>query len=193
MIKFKMIKTGEIKTAYSATPLDDKIIIKFSEKGKEYSYFKSNIELIEDKTVVSKKPLIVYAYNDICYKCHKETEILTYIIFDDNTFESLTFPWDKIRLLKNQNIDMHMLDSSIEYYGLLTIGDYPVFDNILKAKYPDRFDEIYSQTVRRKYMMNKCKYCGAGQGKYYVYRNINEMIRDKQKIKQYDVIMIDKI
>ena len=44
MIKFKVLKTNEMKTAYSYRFEDDKVHIKFSESGKEYHYSKKSIE-----------------------------------------------------------------------------------------------------------------------------------------------------
>lgn len=42
MIKFKNLKTGEIKTAFSLREDGEKAYTKFSSDGKEYGYFKSN-------------------------------------------------------------------------------------------------------------------------------------------------------
>ena len=39
MIKFKDKRNNIVKEAYSVKELDDKIIIQFTENGKEYPYF----------------------------------------------------------------------------------------------------------------------------------------------------------
>lgn len=46
MLKFKIIKTGEVLSAYSFRKEGTKIYIKFSENGKEYGYSKDNIEFL---------------------------------------------------------------------------------------------------------------------------------------------------
>ena len=58
MIKFKNLKTDEIKTAFSLREDGEKTYIKFSADGKEYGYFKSNIEIITSD--VNKLPFRVY-------------------------------------------------------------------------------------------------------------------------------------
>jgi len=54
------------------------------------------------------------------------------IVFDDGTDQDVIFPWDKNRLLKNQNIFAHLQDPSIEYYGLKVVGEDERLDNIFK-------------------------------------------------------------
>ena len=46
MIKFKVIKTGEVKSAHSYRKDETKIYIKFVEDGKEYGYLKDSIEFL---------------------------------------------------------------------------------------------------------------------------------------------------
>lgn len=136
MIKFKNRKTGEIKTAFSLREEGEKTYIKFSKDGKEYGYFRNNIEIIPPDS--DKLPFRVYVYTKECYKCHKPTEILTYITYADKPTENVTFPYDYDRLLQHQNIVAHLQDPSIEYYGLNVIGDIKEFDHMLMEKYPER-------------------------------------------------------
>lgn len=128
-------------------------------------------------------PFRVYSYTKECYKCRKPTEIITYITYADKPTEDVTFPWDMHRLLKHQDISAHMKDSSIEYYGLNVIGNIKQFDYMLMKKYPDRIKKKYSQTQMRTYPMNVCCHCGNGQGWYYIYRDVNELIQARKAIK----------
>lgn len=184
MIKFKNLKTDEIKTAFSLREDGEKTYIKFSADGKEYGYFKSNIEIITSD--VNKLPFRVYAYTKGCYKCHKPTEILTYITYADKPTENVIFPYDFDRLLDHQNIIAHLQDPSIEYYGLNVIGDIEEFDYLLMEKYPERIKNTYSKTKNRIYPMNVCSHCRNGQGWYYIYRDINEMVKNNAEIKLFE-------
>lgn len=184
MIKFKNLKTDEIKTAFSLREDGEKTYIKFSSDGKEYGYFKSNIEIITSD--VNKLPFRVYVYTKGCYKCHKPTEILTYITYADKPTENVIFPCDFDRLLEHQNIVAHLQDPSIEYYGLNVIGDIEEFDHLLMEKYPERIKNTYSKTKNRIYPMNVCIHCGNGQGWYFIYRDINEMVKNNAEIKLFE-------
>lgn len=101
MIKFKNLKTGEIKTAFSLREEGEKTYIKFSADGKEYGYFKSNIEIITPDS--DKLPFCVYVYMKECYKCHKPTEILTYITYADKPTENVIFPCNFDRHIRRES------------------------------------------------------------------------------------------
>lgn len=119
-----------------------------------------------------------------CYNCKKDTEILTYIKYVDGNNEDLTFPWNKHRILKTQDLCAHLMDGSIEYYGIYVVGDTYLFDNnhewddMIKNVYPKNIKMMYSSTVKKSYPMNVCEHCGSKQGRYFVYRRVNELIRD---------------
>ena len=186
MIKFKIVKTGEIKTAFSLREEGEKIYIRFSLDGREYGYNKNNIEDIDsDATVL---PFRAYTYATDCYRCHKQTEILTYITYADIPTDDVVFPCDFERLMKHQDIFAHLQDPSIEYYGINVIGDVEEFDHMLMEKYPERIKNIYSKTQNRIYPMNVCIHCGAGQGWYFVYRDINETIKNGAKLEEFNGI-----
>ncbi len=184
MIKFKNLKTGEIKTAFSLREDGEKAYIKFSSDGKEYGYFKSNIEIVTSDT--NQLPFRVFVYTKDCYKCHKPTEILTYITYADKPTENVVFPCDFDRLLEHQNIVAHLQDPSIEYYGLNVIGDIEEFDHLIMKKYPERIKNTYSKTKNRIYPMNVCSHCGNGQGWYFIYRDINDMVKNGEEIKLFE-------
>jgi hypothetical protein len=183
MLKFKVLSTGEIKTGCSFREKEEKIFIKFSSEGKEYGYNKNNIEIINCENI--NLPFLVYAYTKKCYKCNSPTEILTYITYDDKYMEDVKFPYDFDKLLKNQNLIEHLMDPSIEYYGINVIGDIEKFDNMLMEKYPDKIKNVYSKTKDKLYPMNVCCHCGSGQGWFFIYKDINEMIQKKFEIKLY--------
>ncbi len=182
MIMFRNCKSNEVKTAFSFREEGEKIYIKFTENGKEYGYFKSNVKMLDSGG--DKLPFRVYTYTKDCYKCGKPTQILTYITYSDKPEESLTYPWDKGRLLQNQNIFAHLADSGIEYYGLNVIGNTEAYDTLLMKKYPEKIRKIYSKTQNKIYPMNVCSHCGCGQGWYFVYRDINRMIKNNEKIEE---------
>lgn len=184
MIKFKNLKTGEIKAAFAVREDGEKAYIKFSSAGKEYGYFKGNIETIPQSS--DKLPFCVYTYTKACYKCQKPTEILTYITYADRPTEDIRFPYDFDRLLAEQNIVAHLQDPSIEYYGLNVIGDIEEFDRMLMEKYPEKIKNTYSKTKNTIYPMNVCRHCGSGQGWYFIYRDINSMIQNKDAVAIFD-------
>ena len=182
-MKFKNKKTNEVKDAYSINSSNEKVLIQFSKGGKTYSYSKDNIEILgiaeEQENIQSLK---IYELAKDCYRCHKITPIYTYIVFNDGTNESLLFPWDKKRLLRNQDIFSHLSDPSIEYYGLSVIGDDKNLDKQIMSEFPDNIKSVYSKTKNKEYPMNICCHCGAGQGWYFVFRIVNEKINKMEKI-----------
>lgn len=186
MLKFVNKNTGEVKEAFSANESNGKVYIRFNENGKEYAYNKDNIEIILEevmkRSAEEKLPFKVYTFKKTCYKCHRHTDIITYIKFSDGSYEDVTYPWDKKRLLKNQNIFGHIMDPSIEYYGLIIVGDCEKYDKLLMDKFPNKIKVRYSSTVNKSYPMNICSHCGAHQGNNFVYRQVNEMIKAMQKI-----------
>lgn len=177
-------RTNTIKTAYSIRPGKKRIYIKFKENGKEYGFNPDHIEIIDESNVVSipKDSHIIYTFKRQCYKCKQDTVIYTYIVFDDGTDEDVIFPWDKERLLQNQDTFSHLLDSSIEYYGLKTIGSDETLDRLLAQKFPEKIKVRHSRTQQRSYSMNICQHCGAKQGEYYVYHRVNEIIANMEPI-----------
>ncbi|PWL80537.1 MAG: hypothetical protein DBY18_04605 [Clostridia bacterium] len=79
-----------------------------------------------------------------------------------------------------------MQDPSIEYYGLNVIGDIEEFDRMLMEKYPEKIKNTYSKTKNTIYPMNVCRHCGSGQGWYFIYRDINSMIQNKDAVAIFD-------
>lgn len=194
MIKFVIKKTGELKEAFSAKENNEKIHIKFSENGKEYAYNKDKIEILLDtntqKIEENKLPFKVYTFKKQCHKCHQYTDVITYIKFDDGSYEDLDYPWDQFRLFKIQNAFAHLLDPSIEYYGILVLGDCKEYDEMLLNAFPDRIFLKYSATTENSYAMNICSHCGTHQGHYFLYRQINEMIQSMYPIDEIDDLPI---
>lgn len=185
MISFTNLKTGEVKTAFSFRIVGEKTYITFTEGGKEYGYFSSNVKIHDKDT--SSLPFKVYSFKKECYCCHQNTTILTYVTFSDDTADDLIYPWDKNRLMNCQSMEQvlkHMADPSIEYYGLNVVGDNPKYDKMLLEKYPHQFKNTYSQTAGSTYLMNVCEHprCGAGQGRNFVYRRVNELIQQMKEI-----------
>ena len=76
-MRFLDKRTDEIKNAYSVKFRDGKVYVQFEKSGKIYGYKDNNIELLNDDSESNKKHLIIYSYVRTCYKCDKDTEILT--------------------------------------------------------------------------------------------------------------------
>lgn len=186
-MKFLDKRSNKIKNAYSIEESEGKILIRFTETGKTYAYNPENIEIIgKSQTVNSNR---VYRFKQRCYQCGHETYIYTYIVFADGINEDLIFPWDKKRLLKNQDIFAHLQDPSIEYYGLKVIGGNERLDKLLQNKFPGTIKMQYSKTQNRNYPMNLCELCGAKQGEYFIYRRVNELIKNMQEIEVIEEII----
>lgn len=189
MITFTNLKTGEVKNAFSFRVDGEKTYIIFAEGGKEYGYSSANVKIHDEDPQLL--PFKVYCFKKECYRCHRDTNVLTYITFSDDITEDLSYPWDKNRLMKCQSMEQvfsHMADPTIEYYGLSVVGDNPEYDKMLLQKYPHQFKNIFSQTVGSAYLMNVCEHpdCGAGQGRNFVYRRVNELIKQMKEIEIID-------
>ena len=186
-MKFRDKRKNEVNDAFSIEIREDRAYIRFSEHGKEYSYYQANIEILDDGHKDSEElPFMVYKLDKLCYKCQRMTTVLTYIVFDDGTNEDVTFPWDKERLLQAQHIWSHIQDPSIEYYGLKVIGDDERLDQLLMKKFPEKIQRRYSKIQERSYPMNLCDHCGAIQGWNYIYRRVNEVIKEMEPIEILD-------
>lgn len=179
-MKFLDKRTKEIKNVYSIEFDHEKALVKFNENGKTYAYSAKNIEIVDEAQGIDQNR--IYQFKQPCYKCGQATTVYTYIVFSDNENEDVVFPWDKRRLLKNQNICAHLQDPSIEYYGLKVIGGNDALDEMLAEKFPDRIKMQYSKTQNRYYPMNVCEHCKAKQGEYFIYRRVNEKIKNMEKM-----------
>lgn len=186
MISFKDKKQNIVKYAYSIENdqnNSENVVIKFNEDGKEYKYNRNNIELIENDNI----SFVIYKFNRECYKCKRETTIYTYIKFDNG--EDLVYPWDKHRLNRGKSLNQefaHMMHEQIEFYPINVIGSIDEFDNILLKKFPNNIKNKYSTTQKRSYAMNICKHCGAKQGEFFIYEELNKRIYNMEKIDIYD-------
>lgn len=132
----------------------------------------------------------LYRYKKKCYHCGEETTILTYITYADNPKESMNYPWDKERALSRQDIIAHLKDHSIEYYGIHVIGDIDPFDKKLMELYPKQIAVRYSNTTKTRYPLNLCEHCGAIQGRYFVYRDINLFITQMKELELFEECII---
>ena len=187
-MKFRDIKNNEVKEAFKIENKGENVYIQFKEHGKVYKYNKSNIELIQETTISGRKNLVIYRYIKKCNVCKRETEILTYIVFDSTDIENLCYPWDKNRLNRSKTIEQtlaHMKMSEIEFYPVKVLGDDEYLDEIMLRNYSNRISKQYSETRKKKYPMNICQHCGAKQGWFYVYSDINKMI---QQMKEIEII-----
>ncbi len=179
-MKFLDKRSNKVKNAYSIEANSEKVLVKFTEKGKVYTYNPENIKIIDESQVDAANR--IYRFEQRCYQCGQNATIHTYIVFSDNLDEDVTFPWDKERLSRNQDIFAHLQDSSIEYYGLKVIGGNPRLDEALLKKFPEKIKMKYSKTQKRSYPMNVCEHCGAKQGEYFIYRQVNDMIKNMREI-----------
>lgn len=191
IIKTILVKAnGQKFQVYSAEEVNNKICVIFNKDGKKYYYNKQSIEILENKRsnfvlesyIKGKLPFTVYTFKKECFRCHGLTNVITYIKYKYSPYDDLTYPWDINRLTNSQIIFAHIMDPSIEYFGLRVIGNLPKFDSILMNAFPDRIDVRYSNTTKTSYPMNLCEHCGTPQGNYYIYRQVNEMIDDMQQI-----------
>lgn len=186
MIAFIDKNTGEVKYAFSVDVRGKKTYVKFSKSGHTYVYNSENIKVLYNEKDMEPNslnlPFKVYVLKKLCYRCSKETDIITYIVYDDGTNQSVKYPWDEQRLLKNQKLLEHIFDPSIEYYGIKVLGDFREFDKLLMKRFENKIKIRYSSVTKTSYPMNICEHCGAPQGKYYIYRLVNEMISNMEKI-----------
>ena len=176
-------RTGEVKSAYSVEFRGEKVCVRFYKYGKEYSYQRSNVDILNSEY---ESQFMIYRFMRKCYKCGNDTSIYTYIIFDDGTDEDVVFPWNKSRLLEHQDIISHIIDPTIEYYGLKVVGESEKFDKVLMDKFPNKIKTEYSNTLKKYLPMNLCDCCGAKQGNFFVYKIVNQLINNDQPIEVYN-------
>ena len=193
MIKFIILKTNEEKTASSVTESGGFYCVRFSEGGRVYVYKKEHIKIVQGEVDSEGGksrgafPFKLYSVPKTCWKCGKDTELLTYMVYSDDIRESLTYPWDKERLIM---IGQTMFDripdgraGGIEFYGLYVLGDLFEYDSLIMEKYPRRVKIQYSKKMNSRYPMNVCTHCGAKQGWLYLFQAVNFAIIDMQPLK----------
>lgn len=191
-MKLKKLKDNKIIEVHSVVEVNDKYEVQYSPNGKIYSFYKSNIELINDhyeaNQLLEEKELYVYTYDTTCWKCKNTTSILTYIL--DKKGTQLTFPWDKNNLNKLKSLDeelMHMEHPEIEFYPILIMGSNEYLDKLMMGKFSPKIKKAWSNMQKRTYPMNHCE-CGAHQGEFFVYEKINKIIQQL-----IDIPVVDKI
>lgn len=77
MIKFLDKRKNEINQAFSIRFDGDKAFVKFSRSGKEYKYYKINIEIVDEMPSYGRFPFVLYEYNKQCYNCKSYIGVLT--------------------------------------------------------------------------------------------------------------------
>ena len=189
MIKFKDNRNGSIKEAYDIEFKDNKVFIKFSEKGKSYGYSISNIEILDND---KDKKLLVYSFKHNCYKCKRDTNILTYITFKDGS--SLVYPWDKNRLNNEKTWDdvlNHIVYEEIEFYPIYIIGSNRQYDSLLVEKYKGKIKYGNSIKLSKSSAVIICEHCGARQNRNSLNKEIDNKIQRMEEIKVFDKISLE--
>ena len=185
-MKFINKVTGETKEAYSIVETKSKFKVQFFKDGKEYWYSKENISIIKNSE------LIVYTFNKPCFKCKNNTKIYTYIVYN-NSIENLKFPWNKNKLNSLKQYEdqlLHIEHSNIEFYPITILGANSKLDKLLLELYPKNIKNLYSYTQKRKYAMNVCEHCGSQQGEFFIYKDINNLIKQMKEINIDKIIQI---
>lgn len=187
-MKFLDKKTNEIKHAYSIKKSGNNFLIKFQKEGREYSYNIQRIQIL--KSIDSSSPRRkVYKFIKRCGNCGKTTCIYTYIVFSDNPKEDVTFPWDKKRLIRNQDVTAHLINPHLEFYGFRIIGQNEKLDEIFVESFPQKIKVKYHSTHKFVYFeaYNTCDYCGASQDKFSIYTYVDTMIKKEEKIEWFEL------
>lgn len=187
--RFIDIRTKEIKEAYSIEVKNDKAYVKFTKTGRAYVYNLENIEIQKEEDFNDSVAHRIYSLKKTCYNCGKDTSLYTYIVFKEDKDNDVVYPWNKNRLLKLQDIESHLRMPEIEFYGLKVLGDDDDLDSALLKKYPNRIALRYSATQGRKYAMNLCEHCGAKQGWFFLYKDVNQKIKDKEEIEIIETLI----
>ena len=136
-MKFLDKKTNEIKDASSIRKSGDRILIKFQKDGREYSYNLQRIQILKDTDSIASRRK-VYKIKKRCDSCGKETIVYTYIVFSDNPAEDVTFPWNKRRLLRNQDVLAHLDNPNFEFYGFRSLGQNESLDEQFAEAFPQK-------------------------------------------------------
>ena len=179
----------------------EEILKKFEENSKRS---KSEIDICEQleikRNAASKnKDIFVYTFSRNCQQCHTVNELLTYMVFDDDTDENLVFPWDRERLFSSQDaisFFKHMLYEESEYYSYQVLGENKKLDQLMLKKFPETIRMEYSKTLKEKYAMNICPKCnGVGMGKHgknFLHVLLDQKIKNMEKIKVIDVLELSQ-
>ena len=187
-MKFWDKKTNEVKDAYSIKKSGNKVLIKFQKEGREYSYNLQRIQILKNTDSFPSRRK-VYKFNKYCGNCGKTTSIYTYIVFSDNPKEDVTFPWDKKRLLRNQDVLAHLYNPNLEFYGFCIIGQNEDLDERFAKIFPQKIKIRYRNTHKTVYFEahNLCDHCRAPQDKFSIYLYVDTMIKHKEKIEWFDI------
>lgn len=87
----------------------------------------------------------------------------------------------------------HMMNSDIEIYPIKLIGSDNKLDEIMLNVFPERIKMKYSSTQKRYYPMNICQHCKAKQGEFFIYKEVNIIIRKMENIPITHVILKSKL
>lgn len=184
-MRVKIKKTNEVKDVYSIKRQNGRVFLKFAEKEKSYPYLERNIEILDNRKEKAEKgqPIFkVYKYVKKCHRCHEDTTIYTYIIYSDGSGETVEFSRNPDKFKVDQKTLANLLVPGIEYYGLKVIGTDKKMDQVMMKMYPNKIRVKYCSMQEKKYPMNICNHCGAGQSCYFVCCDINEAIKGQRKI-----------
>lgn len=186
-MKFLDKKTNEVKDAYSIKKSGNLVRVKFQKGGKEYSYTPQRIQILKNTDFSPSRK--VYKFNKHCGNCQKTTTIYTYIVFSDNPKEDVTFPWNKKRLLRNQNTFAHLCNPGLEFYGLRIIGQNEDLDEMFAKFFPKKIKLRYYTSRKRVdfQAQNLCDHCHAPQDIFSIYKYVDNKIKQKEKIEWFDI------
>ncbi|MDR2491874.1 MAG: hypothetical protein LBD25_00180 [Coriobacteriales bacterium] len=178
------------KEVFSAKRVGNKVLVRFTNNGKEYSYSDQRIKVIKEADSGSAEAdnlvIPLYALDHNCWKCGYSIQIPTYINYESH-LEPLKFPWDRVRLNKEKSDTEQLLhvftDAGIEYYPVSVVGQNPGLDQLLAEQNPVLVDKAKmrkretSRMPGYPYLAAHCPRCKVVQGWFpSVYYQINRVI-----------------
>lgn len=98
--------------------------------------------------------------------------------------------WEELNKEKSFEESMlHIEYPEIEWYPIKVIGSAEKLDKLMLKYFPNNIKEKYSSTQKRIYPMNICENCGAKQGEFFIYQDLNKKIQKMEMLDIQDKIL----
>lgn len=119
--------------------------------------------------------MIIYEFNEKCYKCKKTTTYYTYLIFHEYECD-VEFPIN-MNFVQRVYAEMPANKDNIYYdnesdelnFPAKVLGkDKEYDDQIINSGLFPNIKLFYSDTAKKSYAANHCEHCGAPLGNYHL-------------------------
>lgn len=136
--------------------------------------------------------IFIYTFEEFrCVCCGNKLDVLTYLLYNDDTDENLTYPWDMKRLNAHRSPDLKYKEIQVQikgHYPIKTLGSDAKLDLMLLAEFPKHLRKFTDQVKYKRCPMNRCQHCRNEYENIYLRDEINRRIRDMEPLKLLAVL-----